>query len=76
MTYARREEIFSKDYITTKELQELLGFTHESGASQKMGEIRRKVGDRLGIKGRIHTEDYFKFFGIETTDRYKKLLGD
>ena len=75
MTYARREEIFSKDYITTKELQELLGLCDESCASKKMGEIRRVVGDRLGIKGKIHTEDYFEFYGIKT-DRYKNFLGD
>lgn len=71
MTYARREEIFGKDYITTHELQELLGFTHLSGASQKMNEMKRAVGDRLGVKGRIHTEDYIEFFNIKT-DRYKK----
>ena len=73
MTYARREEIFSKDYILTSELQELLGFTNLSDASSKMSEIRRTVGDRLKIKGRIHTEDYFEFFGIKT-DRYVKPI--
>ena len=75
MTYARREEIFSKDYITTQELQEILGFKHLSQASIKMGDIKRSVGDRLGIKGRVHTEDYFEFFGIKT-DRYSKSMGD
>lgn len=75
MTYARREEIFSKDYITTKELQELLGYANLPSASQKMGEIKRKVGDRLGVKGKIHTEDYFEFYGIKT-DRYKNRLGE
>ena len=71
MTYLRREQIFSKDYITTQELQELLGFKNLASASQKMSEIRRIVGDRLKIKGRIHTEDYFAFFNIKT-DRYIK----
>ena len=75
MTYARREEIFSKDYITTQELQELLGFANLPSASNKMSQIKRVVGDRLGIKGKIHTEDYFEFYGIKT-DRYKKKLGD
>ena len=73
MTYVRREEIFSKDYITTQELQELLGFTDKSAASKKMMEIKRVVGDRLGIKGRLHTEDYIEFFNIKT-DRYAKLI--
>lgn len=75
MTYARREEIFSKDYITTNELQELLGFKNISGASCKMTEMKRKIGDRLGVKGRIHTEDYLLYFGIET-DRYVKPAED
>jgi hypothetical protein len=75
MTYARREEIFSKDYITTQELQEILGYKHLSQASIKMGDIKRAVGDRLGIKGRVHTEDYLEFFGIKT-DRYSKPQGE
>ena len=73
MTYLERERIFSKDTITTMELQELLGYTSLSQASQKMQEIKRAVGDRLGVKGKIHTEDYFEFFGIKT-DRYSRGL--
>ena len=73
MTYEKREEIFSKDYITTQELQELLGYKSLSQASVKMGDIKRAVGDRLGIKGRIHTEDYIEYYGIKT-DRYAKVL--
>lgn len=72
MSYAEREEIFSKDYITTQELQVLLGFKHLSDASTMMTRIKRMVGDRLGIKGRIHTEDYFEFFGITDKQRYIK----
>ena len=73
MNYVRREEIFSKDYITTQELQELLGFVDIAGASKKMSEIKRVVGDRLGVKGKIHTEDYLEFFKIKT-DRYLKPI--
>ena len=73
MTYVRREEIFSKDYITTQELQELLGFKNRSQASAKMNEIKRVVGDRLKIQGKIHVEDYIEFFNIKT-DRYAKLI--
>lgn len=73
MTYSRREEIFSKDYITTKELQELLGIKNISTASRKIMEIKRVVGDRLGVKGKIHTEDYFDFFNVKT-DRYSKPI--
>ncbi len=76
MDYKRREEIFSKDYITTHEIQELLGFKTLGEASSMMTKIRLKVGDRLGIRGRIHTEDYFEYFGITPTDRYDKTTED
>ena len=71
MTYTEREQIFSKDYITTQELQALLGYSNISGASAKMSEIKRVVGDRLGVKGKIHVEDYLAYFKIKT-DRYLK----
>ncbi len=51
----------------------LLGFANLSSASSKMGEIKRKIGDRLGVKGRIHVEDYLEFFNIKT-DRYIKPM--
>lgn len=76
MDYKRREEIFSKDYITTRELQELLGYTNLSGASNKMMQMKRVTGDRLGIKGRIHTEDYFAYFEIYPDDRYNRLTSN
>ena len=75
MDYKRREEIFSKDHITPQELQELLGFKTLSETSSMMTKIRLKVGDRLGIRGRIHTEDYFAYFGI-SIDRYVKPIED
>ena len=73
MTYARREEIFSKDFLDTHELQEILGFANLPSASKKMSEIKRVVGDRLGVKGKLHIEDYLEFFNIKT-DRYKKPI--
>lgn len=75
MTYARREEIFSKDVITVAELQEIMNFTNRAKASQKLNEIKRVVGDRLGVEGKLHLEDYFEFFKIKT-DRYSKLIND
>ena len=71
MTYTEREQIFSKDFITTQELKVLLGYSNISGASAKMSEIKRVVGDRLKIKGKIHIEDYLEFFNIKS-DRYSK----
>ena len=70
MTYARREEIFSKDYITIADLQELLGLTYQA-AAKLIREIKFKF-DRLGVQGKIHTEDYMEFFKITNLDRYSK----
>jgi hypothetical protein len=76
MDYKRREEIFSKDYITTQEIQELLGFKSQSQASQMIMQIKRVVGDKLGVKGKIHTEDYFAYFGVQPKDRYNQVTHD
>lgn len=57
MTYAEREEIFSKDYITTRELADLLGIAYTK-ASTLLQQIKRVTGDRLGIKGKLHVQDY------------------
>lgn len=73
MTFERREQIFSKDVITTSELQELMGYPNLPQASKKMGEIKRVVGDRLKEQGKLHIEDYLEFFNIKT-DRYVKAI--
>ena len=63
-----REEIFSKDYLTIKDLQELLGLDYSSSA-KLIRQIKFKY-DRLGIQGKIHTEDYFDYFNILDRQRY------
>lgn len=70
MSYQEREEIFSKDFITIKDLQKLLGLAYQV-AARKMREIKRK-SDRLGVQGKIHTEDYFDYFNITDRQRYIK----
>lgn len=65
----RREEIFSKESISTRELQEIFEISMLANASLLMTKIKQATGDRLGIKGKIHIADYCKYFGIET-DRY------
>lgn len=71
MDYKRREEIFSKEFISTRELQEIFDISQLANASTLMKKIKKETGDKLGIKGKIHINDYFKYFGIET-DRYIK----
>lgn len=69
MTYERREEILSKEVITTQEVAELMGI-NVCQASTIVQQIKRRTGDRIGIKGRLHVQDYLDFFGIVTPDRY------
>lgn len=69
MTYAQREEIFSKEYLTIADIQELLGMKYQD-AARTVRNIKRRT-DRLGIRGKIHVQDYFDYFQI-STDRYTK----
>lgn len=72
MTYAEREAILSKDYLTIIDIQELLGLTYQD-AAKTIRNIKRKV-DRLGIRGKIHVQDYLDYFNL-SADRYVKPLG-
>ena len=72
MTYAEREKIFSKETIRTSEIAELYDISL-SEASQLVMRIKRTVGDRIGIKGRLHVQDYLNFFKLNGNDkRYMK----
>lgn len=81
MTYARREEIFSKEYISIADLQELLGLKYQ-GAAELMRDIKRELnmnpkyngqGVRLDIQGKLHVQDYLDYFNITNAERYKKI---
>ena len=69
MTYAEREEIFSKEYLTIADIQSLLGLKYQD-AAKTIRNIKRQT-DRLGIRGKIHVQDYFDYYQI-STDRYTK----
>ena len=71
MTYARRDEIFSKDYLTIKDIQDLLGVGYQE-AAKKIRDIKRKC-DRLGIQGKIHVQDYLDYYNLPS-DRYVRAL--
>lgn len=71
MTYEEREAIFSKEALSVADVQALFGVCR-TGATNIMNEIRRKTGDRLGVKGKIHVEDYLEHFGIEVNRYVKK----
>ena len=77
MTPERRNEIFSKEVITTADLAELLEI-NRTYASICMFNIKQN-SDRLSkitgetIKGKCHIQDYLDFFSLETVpERYGK----
>ena len=74
MTYSRREEIFSKDYLNIQDVQELLGLGYDD-AAKMIRDIKRSlkfngVKVRLDIQGKLHVQDYFDYFGITNYERY------
>ena len=70
MTFKEREEIFSKEYLNIKDIQELFGIDYNASA-KLIRQIKFKY-DRLGIQGKIHVEDYFEYFNITDRQRYVK----
>lgn len=72
MSYEEREKIFSKDYLSIKDIQVLLGLTYQC-AAKLIRQIKFKH-DRLGIQGKIHIEDYFEYYRI--TDRQRYIRGE
>ena len=71
MNYAMREEIFSKEYLSVKDVQELLGLSYND-AALTIRNIKR-ITDRLNIRGKIHVQDYLDYFQIPP-DRYVKPI--
>lgn len=68
MTYARREEIFSKDYINIQDMMDLLGMTYNDAAKQirdikKAFEFNGKQL-RLKVQGRLHVQDYLDYYNL------------
>lgn len=74
MTYSRREEIFSKDYISIADMQDLLGLGY-ADAAKLIRDIKRGLSfkgqtPRLDIQGKLHVQDYLDYFKIENPMRY------
>ena len=74
MTYSKREEIFSKEYLTIRDIQDLYGLGYDDAAKmirdiKKWFECKGST-PRLNIQGKLHTQDYFDYFGITNYDRY------
>lgn len=75
MTYERREEIFSKDAITSSEVAELLSVSLTT-ANTIIRNIRLATGDKLGIQGRVLVTDYLEYFKMPYKDRYGRRVTD
>lgn len=77
MTYARREEIFSKEALTNQNLAELFECSIPK-ASNIANEIKREVGSRIKFEGRVHVQDYLDYMQIkeERMAMYKKPLDE
>lgn len=72
MTYARREEIFSKETMSIKEFGEIMNLSYQV-AARLIREIKRK-SSRPQIQGVLFIEDYFCYYKI--TDRQRYTRGD
>lgn len=67
MTQQERMDIFSKEIITIKDIQNLFDISYSSAA----GIIRsiKAKKDRLNIAGAVHIQDYIEFYNLPM-DRY------
>lgn len=70
MTYSEREEIFSKEVLTIKDLMAVLDIANYQTAAQLMRQIKRATGDRYPVQGKLHVADYLEYFNIDGGDRY------
>lgn len=68
MTWAKREEIFSKDYISIADMQLLLGLSYND-AAVKIRDIKRGLElkgkePRLTTQGKLHVQDYLDYYNL------------
>lgn len=69
MTYEKRHEILSKDALSIEDMMELLGLNYHM-AAKTIREIKFK-SDRLGIQGKVHTQDYLDYYRL-SGKRYER----
>lgn len=70
MTYARREEIFSKETMSITEFGEVMNLTYQM-AARVIRDIK-KASNRPQIQGKLLVEDFFDYYGITDKQRYVK----
>lgn len=68
MTYARREEIFSKETMSIEEFGEVMCLSYQM-AARVIRNIKR-TSNRPQIQGVLLIEDFFDYYGITDKQRY------
>ena len=68
MTYAEREEMFAKEYLTIADFQTLFGVNYPM-ASKMITDIKHGFEVkgkqlRLKIQGKIHVQDYLDYYNL------------
>lgn len=68
MTFARREEILSKDVMGIDEVCDLMG-CDKSTASRIVNEIKnalskKGIEPRIQARGKLHTQDYLDYYRL------------
>lgn len=61
MTFARKEEILSKDILTIADVMELNDMTYQP-AAELVRNIKRVMNSQYRVVGKITTNDYVNFF--------------
>jgi hypothetical protein len=74
MTYARREEIFSKETMSIKEVGEVMNLSYQM-AARLVRNIKR-TSNRPQIQGVLLIEDFFDYYGITDKQRYVKPMDE
>ena len=68
MTYAKREEIFSKETMSIEEFGEVMNLSYQM-AARVIRNIKR-TSNRPQIQGVLLIEDFFDYYGITDKQRY------
>lgn len=73
MTFARKEEILSKDILTIQDVMELNGMTYQP-AAKLIRDIKRMMSSRYQVTGKIATSDYVKFFDGDIPQQVEPVI--
>lgn len=80
MTYAEREEMFAKDYLSIEDVQKLQGTTYPV-AARIIRQIKKeltmspkfnKQGVRMNVQGKLHVQDYIDYYRLPP-ERYMPM---